>query len=69
MTFEAYARDWPERQNFIKSTRKWTRQGLEVYEFPIIGSKDFDLETVAMGLSSMITSQVDEETARTHTSI
>lgn len=26
MTFEAYAREWLERQNFIKSTRKWTRQ-------------------------------------------
>lgn len=36
MTFEAYARDWLERQNFIKSTRKWTRQGLEVYDFPVI---------------------------------
>ena len=31
MTFEAYAREWLERQNFIKSTRKWTRQGLEIY--------------------------------------
>ena len=40
MTFEAYARDWLERQNFIKSTRKWTRQGLEVYDFPVIGSKE-----------------------------
>ena len=40
MTFEAYARDWLERQNFIKSTRKRTRQGLEVYSFPVIGSKE-----------------------------
>jgi hypothetical protein len=40
MTFEAYARDWLERQNFIKSTRKWTRQGLEVYDLPVVGSKE-----------------------------
>jgi len=36
MTFEAYAREWLERQNFIKSTSKWTRQGLEIYTFPVI---------------------------------
>lgn len=40
MTFEAYARDWLERQNFIKSTRKTTRQGLEVYAYPVIGSRE-----------------------------
>lgn len=40
MTFEAYAREWLERQNFIKSTRKWTRQGLEIYTFPVIGGKE-----------------------------
>ena len=40
MTFETYAREWLERQNFIKSTRKWTRQGLEVYSYPVIGGKE-----------------------------
>lgn len=40
MTFEACARDWLERQNFIKSTRKTTRQGLEVYAYPVIGSRE-----------------------------
>lgn len=40
MTFEAYARDWLERRNFIKSTRKTTRQGLEVYAYPVIGSRE-----------------------------
>ena len=40
MTFETYAREWLERQNFIKSTRKWTRQGLEIYTFPVIGGKE-----------------------------
>ena len=40
MTFEAYAREWLERQNFIKSTRKWARQGLEIYAYPVIGDKE-----------------------------
>ena len=40
MTFETYAWDWLERQNFIKSTRKHARQGLEVYSFPVIGGKE-----------------------------
>ena len=34
MTFEVCAREWLERQNFIKSTRKWARQGLEIYAYP-----------------------------------
>ena len=29
MTFEVCAREWLERQNFIKRTRKWAHQGLE----------------------------------------
>ena len=40
MIFEEYARDWLERQNLTKSTRKYTRQGLEVYSFPVIGEKE-----------------------------
>ena len=34
MTFEVCAREWLERQYFIKSTRKWARQGLEIYAYP-----------------------------------
>ncbi len=40
MTFEVCAREWLERQNFIKSTRKWARQGLEIYAYPVIGDKE-----------------------------
>ena len=29
MTFEAYARDWLERQNFSKNIRKTTRQSID----------------------------------------
>lgn len=40
MTFEEYAIDWLEKQGFTKSTRKTTRQALEVYSFPVIGNKE-----------------------------
>ena len=40
MTFEVCAREWLERQNFIKSTRKWARQGEEIYAYPVIGDKE-----------------------------
>ena len=40
MTFETYARAWLEKQEFIKRTRKTTRQALEVYSFPVIGNKE-----------------------------
>ena len=40
MTFEVCAREWLERQNFIKSTRKWAHQGLEIYAYPVIGDKE-----------------------------
>ena len=37
MKFEPYAREWLSRQTLIKSTRKTTRQSMEVYAFPVIG--------------------------------
>ena len=37
MTFEAYARDWLERQNFSKNIRKTTRQSID-YICRAIGS-------------------------------
>lgn len=40
MKFEQYARDWLARQTLVKSTRKTTRQSLEVYAFPVIGQKE-----------------------------
>lgn len=40
MKFEEYARDWLVRQELIKSSRKTTRQALEVYCFPAIGDID-----------------------------
>ncbi len=52
MTFETYAREWLERQNFIKSTHKTSRQSLEVYTFPVIGDmeiaqiKDDDIDRI-----------------------
>lgn len=40
MTFGTYFRDWLERHDFIKSTRKVARQALKVYSYPVIGDKD-----------------------------
>ena len=40
MTFETYVGAWLEKQGFIKSIRKTTRQALEVYSFPVIGNKE-----------------------------
>ena len=47
MTFEEYARDWLERQNFAQRRRKTARQGLEIYSFPVIGSLEIDKITEA----------------------
>ena len=51
MTFETYARAWLEKQEFIKRTRKTTRQALEVYSFPVIGNKE---------LTDIIDSDIDQ---------
>ena len=40
MKFETYARDWFRKQDLIKSTKKTTRQALDVYIFPVIGAKE-----------------------------
>ena len=49
MTFEAYARDWLERQNFIKNIRKTTRQSIDYIcraigpiEIPDVTESDVD---------------------------
>ena len=47
MTFEEYARDWLERQNFAQRRRKTAIQGLEIYSFPVIGSLEIDKITEA----------------------
>jgi len=40
MKFETYARDWFRKQDLIKSTKKTTRQALDVYILPVIGAKE-----------------------------
>lgn len=45
MNFEKYARGWLDRQYLIKSTRKTTRQTLDVYILPVIG--DTELEEIS----------------------
>ena len=40
MKFETYARDWFRKQDLIKSTKKTTRQALDVYILPVIGGKE-----------------------------
>ncbi len=40
MKFETYARDWFRKQDLIKSTKKTTRQALDLYILPVIGEKE-----------------------------
>lgn len=40
MKFETYAMDWLGKQGLIKSTKKTTRQALDVYILPVIGEKE-----------------------------
>lgn len=40
MKFETYARDWFRKHDLIKSTKKTTRQALDVYILPVVGTKE-----------------------------
>lgn len=52
MKFEDYTGTWLDNQNLIKSTRKTTRQALDIYILPVIGS--VELEDITEGMIDQI---------------